>query len=81
MANNEPTTQAETSFEDAIEQLEALVDSMESGDVPLTDLVDKFEQGTKLLRHCQKKLGEAEQRVEILRKSEEGLTLDPLTED
>ncbi|WOO41071.1 exodeoxyribonuclease VII small subunit [Rubellicoccus peritrichatus] len=80
MADEEPTAE-ETTFEDAIEQLEGLVDSMESGDVPLTDLVDKFEQGTKLLRHCQQKLGEAEQRVEILRKNEDSLALEPLTED
>lgn len=80
MAEDEPTAN-ETTFEDAIEQLEALVDSMESGDVPLTDLVQKFEQGTQLLRHCQQKLGEAEQRVEILRKNEEGLALEPLAEE
>ena len=75
------TTEPETSFEDAIEQLEVLVDSMESGEIPLKDLVDKFEQGSKLLRLCQQKLGEAEQRIEILRKNEEGLALEPLTEE
>jgi len=64
-------------FEDALQHLEALVESMERGDVPLDELVDKFEAGSKLLRFCQQKLDLAGERIEILKQTEAGA--EPLT--
>lgn len=54
------------SFEDALERLETLIESMESGDTPLAELVAKFEEGSKLLKSCQKKLKHAELTIEKL---------------
>ena len=56
----------ELSFEDAMAQLEATVKEMESGDLGLDELLSKFETGIGLLRSCEKKLGEAQGKIEIL---------------
>jgi exodeoxyribonuclease VII small subunit len=53
-------------FEAALERLESLIESMESGDTPLADLVAKFEEGSKLLKQCQSKLKDAELKIEQL---------------
>jgi len=57
------------SFEEAIAQLERIVDSMESGDVPLAELLAKFESGTQLLQACEARLKDAELRIEQLKKN------------
>lgn len=54
------------SFEDALERLETLLESMENGETPLTELIAKFEEGSILLQDCQKKLKEAELKIEKL---------------
>jgi exodeoxyribonuclease VII small subunit len=51
-------------FEDAFSRLEALVGEMEQGDQPLEELLDKFEEGVRLVRHCQEFLKQAQLRVE-----------------
>lgn len=65
-------TKTKLSFEDALTKLEAIVESMESGDVPLADLLARFEEGTKLLKVCEARLKDAELRIEQLKKSKEG---------
>jgi exodeoxyribonuclease VII small subunit len=62
-------TKAKPSFEEALTKLEAIVESMESGDVPLADLLARFEQGTKLLQVCEARLKEAELKIEQLKKT------------
>jgi len=59
-------------FEQALEQLETIVESMESGDTPLADLIVKFEEGTKLLKTCEARLKEAEIKIELLKKQKTG---------
>ena len=64
-----PEKKAETkppSFEEGLQQLEAIVKEMESGELPLERALDLFERGTKLSEACRKQLEEAETRVEIL---------------
>jgi exodeoxyribonuclease VII small subunit len=61
------------SFETALEKLETIVESMESGDVPLADLLAKFEEGNTLLRHCESRLKEAEIKIEQLKKERDGV--------
>ncbi len=51
------------SFEEAMKELEAVVGRLESGDVPLEDLIKLYERGAALKEHCQKKLAEAEEKV------------------
>lgn len=54
------------SFEDALAQLEILVESMEGGDIPLAELVEAYSRGNALLKHCQAKLRHAELKIEKL---------------
>lgn len=63
---------AKLSFEAALGRLEAVVESMESGEVPLADLLAKFEEGNKLLKICEGRLKEAELKIEQLKKQKEG---------
>jgi len=60
------------SFEDALERLESLVDSMEHGEVPLAELLSKYEEGTKLLKVCEARLKDAELKIEKLKKQKDG---------
>lgn len=55
-------------FEDALANLNVIVDEMESGNLSLEDALKKFETGIKLTRECQKTLKNAEQKVQILMK-------------
>ncbi len=60
------------SFEEALEKLESIVSQMEDGDVPLDDLLAKFEQGSKLVKQCETRLKEAELRIEQLKLNKDG---------
>lgn len=53
-------------FEQSLQQLEQLVQKMESGDMALEDSLKAFEEGVGLVRQCQQSLSEAEQRVQML---------------
>jgi exodeoxyribonuclease VII small subunit len=63
---------AKLSFEDALTKLETIVDSMESGDVPLAELLAKFEEGTQLLKVCETRLKDAELKIEQLKQQRDG---------
>lgn len=54
------------SFEQALEELEQLVEHLETGDLPLEKALADFERGIKLTRECQQKLASAEQKVKLL---------------
>ena len=69
----------EPSFEEALEKLEALVASMESGDIPLADLVEKFEEGSKLVKTCEERLKHSELKIEKLRQENESVALEAFT--
>ena len=61
-------TDDKPSFESALTQLETIVEAMESGDVPLAELLAKFEEGNKLLKVCESRLKDAELKIELLKK-------------
>lgn len=61
-----PAKKQEATFEESLKHLEGLIEAMENGDIPLADLVAKFEEGSKLLKHCQEQLKEAELKIEKL---------------
>jgi exodeoxyribonuclease VII small subunit len=69
------------SFENALERLETIVESMESGDVPLADLLAKFEEGNKLLKLCETRLKDAELKIEQLKKQKDAATFVPFETD
>ena len=65
-------------FEEALQQLEAVVEAMESDDLPLETLLARYEEGTKLVKICQQKLTEAELKIQQLEKTAAGeLKLKP----
>jgi len=66
-------TDAKPSFESALTQLESIVESMESGEIPLAELLAKFEEGNKLLKICETRLKDAEMKIEILKKQKDGV--------
>jgi exodeoxyribonuclease VII small subunit len=65
-------------FEQAIQRLEGIVADMEGAELPLEDVIKKYEEGTRLVRFCSQKLEEAEKKIEILAKKTDGtVVLEP----
>ena len=59
-------------FEQAMNRLEEISQSLESGDIPLEESIILYEEGIKLVEFCQGKLTEAEKKVQKLTRTEEG---------
>jgi exodeoxyribonuclease VII small subunit len=62
----------ELKFEEAIADLEQVVEQLESGDLSLEDSLAAFEKGVGLVRYCNQKLSEVEKKVELLVKDKQG---------
>lgn len=56
-------------FEEAVEELETIVKTLENGDCSLEDAVKLFEKGVKISKDCHKVLDDAEQKIKILTES------------
>ena len=69
MANKD---QSDKKFESALEELEGVVEQLESGDLSLEDALTAFEKGVGLVKYCNQKLNEVERKVELLLKDKEG---------
>jgi len=67
MAQQEPIT-----FENAVERLERIVEEMESDQLPLEEMLQRYEEGTKLVKLCGEKLTAAEKRIEIVTRNAAG---------
>ena len=63
MTNNELE---KLTFEEAMKELEKLVDSLDKGDVSLDDAITAYDRGSQLKDYCQKKLHEAKMKVETI---------------
>ncbi|MFB9133452.1 exodeoxyribonuclease VII small subunit [Vibrio sp. AK197] len=72
MASKKPENMT---FEATIEELDTLVEQLETGDLSLDDALKKFERGIALARSGQVKLTEAEQRVSILLQNDDDAPL------
>jgi len=59
-------------FEEALKKLEGIVETMESEELPLEELLAKYEEGTQLAKVCQAKLAEAELKIQQLEKTASG---------
>jgi exodeoxyribonuclease VII small subunit len=68
-------------FEASLAELEALVERLEQGDLPLDDALKSFERGVALTRQCQGALKAAQQKVEILLNSSANADPEPFTEN
>ena len=63
---------AKKSFEQALGQLEKIVEELEAGDLPLEKALKKFEEGVKHSQYCTERLDETEQRISLLLSGEGG---------
>ena len=64
--------QSDKNFETALEDLEQVVEQLESGDLALEDSLAAFEKGVGLAKYCNQKLNDVEKKVELLIKDKEG---------
>jgi exodeoxyribonuclease VII small subunit len=64
-------------FEQALGELEAVVERLEHGELPLEEALKQFERGIELARNCQSSLKQAEQKVEILLRKSPDATPEP----
>ena len=60
----QPLAIEEMSFEEALSELQALVKALEKGDAKLEEAIQAYERGAALKRHCEKKLREAQEKVD-----------------
>lgn len=73
--------QGKKKFEEALEELEKVVERLESGEISLEDSLAAFEDGVRLVKYCNQKLSEVERKIELLVKDKEGkLQLKPLSD-
>jgi exodeoxyribonuclease VII small subunit len=72
MSGKPKTRDAELNFEGAMDRLEKIVEQMESGKLPLEDLIVRYEEGMKLVKTCQERLANAEQKIEIITRNTAG---------
>ena len=66
-------------FEDALQELEGIVASLERGEVSLDDAIAAFERGTQLKSHCQARLEEARMKVEKIKEPGTGAAPDSVS--
>jgi len=59
-------------FEEAMENLENIVENLEKGELPLEESVQKFKEGIELSNYCEKLLDDAEKSITILLKDKNG---------
>ncbi|BDH46833.1 exodeoxyribonuclease 7 small subunit [Salmonella enterica subsp. enterica serovar Choleraesuis] len=76
-----PKKKETASFETALQELEQIVNRLESGDLPLEDALNEFERGIQLARQGQTQLQKAEQRVQILLNESDTAPLTPFAPD
>lgn len=75
MANEETVL----NFEEAIAKLEQIVAKLETGDVPLEQAIDLYQEGMKLSQLCSQKLEQVERKIEMLVEEDGGFSKKPFT--
>jgi exodeoxyribonuclease VII small subunit len=70
--SNKSKEPARADFETSMDRLESIVEQMESGKLPLEDLIQRYEEGMKLVKICQERLANAEQKIEIIVRNSSG---------
>lgn len=73
------TKEKEPGFDKALERLEAIVGEMEGGKLGIETMIERFEEGQKLIQWCNTKLNEVEHRIEVLVKKGDELSVEPYT--
>lgn len=78
MPEHKKSLSSQHSLESALARLESIVADIEATPPPLETLIERYEEGTQLLKICQEKLSAAEQRIEMISKNSQGeITLQP----
>src|SRR5438046_8271798 len=72
MGSKPKQRELELKIESAMDRLETIVEQMESGKLPLEDLIVRYEEGMNLVKICQKRLANAEQKIEIIARDSAG---------
>ena len=72
MSGKPKQRETELNFEGAMDRLETIVEQMESGKLPLEDLIVRYEEGMNLVKICQERLASAEQKIEMIARSSAG---------
>ncbi len=67
----------ELTFEQAIDELQAVVERLEAGNAPLSESLAMYERGMELVGLCHKQLDSAEQRVSAVKIGPDGITTEP----
>jgi exodeoxyribonuclease VII small subunit len=75
---SEQTPDKSKSFEDAMADLEAIVESLESGETPLDEMMEKYEKGMDLLKLCRNRLNKAELKIQKIENTKDGLVATDL---
>ena len=70
--NNKEKNLEQITFEEAIKELENIVDDLERGEVSLEEAVSAYERGSKLKNICQERLNDARMKVEKIKQDESG---------
>lgn len=71
------TKSTTVNFETKLEQLDQIIEQVESGQLSLEQSLEQFEQGMKLIKSCQQALKKVEQKVSILLQQHDQATLEP----
>ena len=82
MAEKKNPSPSQHSLESALARLESIVTDIEANPPPLETLIERYEEGVRLLKICQEKLTAAERRIEIISRNAQGeVTLQPFETD
>ncbi len=68
-------------FEEAMEKLKKITEQLEEGNLSLDEALERFEEGMKLIDFCEKELGEAEKKIQVLMKGKDHLKLKEWREE
>ena len=68
------------SYEDAVKELEKILDSLEKGDISLDEAIKLFEKSVELSKVCFDKIKTTEGKVEIIKKELDQITIKPFTD-
>ena len=75
----DPGPEAEMTYEQAMSRLDEIVQALEDTRLPLEEMVDRYEEGGRLVKICQTRLDAAQQRIELInRRSSGAVSLEPL---
>ena len=81
MVSAEEQEKKDPRFEDDLARLESIIESMEDGEVPLDELIVKYEKGVQLLKACQTRLREAELKIAEVKQQGGDIETTPFESD